>query len=409
LPLVRPFAALRPARAHAAEVAAPPYDVLSSDEARVRAAGRPWSFLHVSKPEIDLAPGTDPYAPAVYAKGAENLARMRAAGVLVRDAAPAYYVYRFEIGDLVQTGVAVTASIAAYDANRVRKHELTRPDKEDDRVRHMEALNAQTGPVLAAYPAVPVLDALLAEAARGQPDADVVADGGVRHSIWPVRDADAIARIGAAFDALPAIYIADGHHRSAAASRVAANRRRSSVDGSHEWFLVVAFPHHELRILDYNRVVRDLGGMGVADLLGKLRAKFAVAASGAQVRPARHGEFGLYAGGKWHRLTLKPELAAPADPVARLDVSLLTDHVLSPLLGIGDLRTDKRIDFVGGGRGLGELEKRVDSGEMAAAFSLYPTRLEDLMAVADAGRVMPPKSTWFEPKLADGLLSHVLD
>ena len=409
MPLVRPFAALRPARAYAAEVAAPPYDVLSSDEARVRAAGKPWSFLHVSKPEIDLAPGADPYSPTVYAKGAENLARMREAGVLVRDPAPAYYVYRFTVGDLVQTGVAVAASIAAYDANRVRKHELTRPDKEDDRVRHMEALNAQTGPVLAAYPAAPQLDALLAEIARGEPETDVVADGGVRHSIWPVRDAGAIARIGALFDAMPAIYIADGHHRSAAASRVAANRRRPGADGSHEWFLVVAFPHHELRILDYNRVVRDLGGFTGDELLAKLRAKFEVTASDAPVRPARHGEFGLYAGGRWHRLALRPDLAAPADPVARLDVSLLTNSVLSPLLGIGDLRTDKRVDFVGGGRGLAELEKRVDSGEMAAAFSLFPTRLDDLMAVADAGAVMPPKSTWFEPKLADGLLVHVLD
>jgi uncharacterized protein (DUF1015 family) len=409
LPLVRPFAALRPARARAAEVAAPPYDVLSSDEARARAAGKPWSFLHVSKPEIDLAPGADPYSAAVYARGAENLARMREAGVLVRDPAPTYYVYRFTLGDLVQTGVAVAASIAAYDANRVRKHELTRPDKEDDRVRHMEALNAQTGPVLAAYPAAKPLDALLAEIARSAPETDLVADGGVRHSIWPVRDAGSIARIGALFDALPAIYIADGHHRSAAASRVAANRRRPGEDGSHEWFLVVAFPHHELRILDYNRVVRDLGGFTSDELLAKLRAKFEVTASDAQVRPARHGEFGLYAGGRWHRLVLRPELAAPADPVARLDVSLLTNHVLSPLLGIGDLRTDKRVDFVGGGRGLSELEKRVDSGEMAAAFSLYPTRLDDLMAVADAGAVMPPKSTWFEPKLADGLLAHVLD
>jgi uncharacterized protein (DUF1015 family) len=363
LPLARPFRALRPAPARAAEVAAPPYDVLSSDEARVRAAGKPWSFLHVSKPEIDLPPGTDPYSPAVYAKGAENLARMSDAGVLARDAAASYYVYRFGAGDLVQTGVAVTASMAAYDANRVRKHELTRPDKEDDRV---------------------------------------------RHSIWPVREPPAIERIGALFEAMPAIYIADGHHRSAAASRVAANRR-NGADASHEWFLVVAFPHHELRILDYNRVVRDLGGMTLAELLAKLGAKFEVASSDAQVRPARHGEFGLYAGGRWHRLVLRPELAAPADPVARLDVSLLTNHVLSPLLGIGDLRTDKRVDFVGGGRGLGELEKRVDSGEMAAAFSLYPTRLDDLMAVADAGAVMPPTSTWFEPKLADGLLSHVLD
>ncbi len=409
MPLVRPFAALRPARAHAAEVAAPPYDVLSSEEARARAAGNLWSFLHVSKPEIDLPQGADPYSPAVYAKGAENLARMRDAGVLVRDTAPGYYVYRFTLGDLVQTGVAVTASIAAYDANRVRKHELTRPDKEDDRVRHMEALNAQTGPVLAAYPSAPALDALLRELARGEPDADVVADGGVRHSIWPVRDAGAVAQIGALFDALPAIYIADGHHRSAAASRVAANRRRAGPDASHEWFLVVAFPHHELRILDYNRVVRDLGGFGSDEFPGRLRAKFDVTASDSPVRPARHGEFGLYTGGRWHRLALRPELAMPAHPVARLDVSLLTDHVLSPVLGIGDLRTDRRVDFVGGGRGLAELQKRVDSGEMAAAFSLYPTRFEDLMAVADAGEVMPPKSTWFEPKLADGLLSHVLD
>ncbi len=411
MPLVRPFAALRPARAHAAEVAAPPYDVLSSDEARVRAAGRPWSFLHVSKPEIDLPPGTDPHAPAVYAKGAENFARMREAGVLVRDPAPAYYVYRFTLGDLVQTGVAVAASIAAYDANRVRKHELTRPDKEDDRVRHMEALNAQTGPVLAAYPPAPALDALLAEIARGAPALDVVADGGVGHALWPVSDAATIARIGAAFDAMPAIYIADGHHRSAAAARVAAKRRRpgAGAEASHERFLVVAFPHHELRILDYNRVVRDLGGMSVDALLGKLRGEFDVTASTAPVRPARHGEFGLYTGGRWHRLALRAGAPDPADPVARLDVSLLTDHILAPVLGIGDLRTDKRVDFVGGGRGLAELEKRVDSGEMAAAFSLFPTRLDDLMAVADAGQVMPPKSTWFEPKLADGLLAHVLD
>ena len=408
MPLVRPFRALRPAPARAAEVAAPPYDVLSSDEARARAAGKPWSFLHVSKPEIDLPPGTDPFASAVYAKGAENLARMRDAGVLMRDATPAYYVYRFTLGDLVQTGVAVTASMAAYDANRVRKHELTRPDKEDDRVRHMEALNAQTGPVLAAYPATPALDALLAELARGAPETDVVADGGVRHSIWPMRDAAVIQRIGALFDAMPAVYIADGHHRSAAASRVAANRR-TGADGSHEWFLVVAFPHHELRILDYNRVVRDLGGMTRHELLAKLGTKFDVTASAGPVRPARHGEFGLYSGGHWHRLAPRPGLPEPADPAGRLDASLLTSRVLSPLLGIGDLRTDKRVDFVGGGRGLRELEKRVDSGEMAAAFSLYPTRLEDLMAVADAGEVMPPKSTWFEPKLADGLLSHVLD
>ena len=413
MPLVRPFAALRPAPAHAAEVAAPPYDVLSTEEARARAAGKPWSFLHVSKPEIDLPAGTDPHASAVYARARENLARMIDAGVLVRDAAPAFYVYRMSVGELVQTGVAVGASIAAYEANRVRRHEHTRPDKEDDRVLHMEAINAQTGPVLAAYPPASALDAILAEAAHATPAVDVVADGEVRHSIWPVRDAARSVRIGALFDAMPALYIADGHHRSAAAARVAANRRAmhpgSSAEASWESFLVVAFPHHDLRILGYNRVVRDLNGLSLDAFLAKLREKFAVATSDAPVRPARHGEFGLYAGGKWHRLVLRRELAEVADPAARLDVSLLTAHVLEPVLAIGDQRTDRRIDFVGGGRGLRELAKRVDAGEMAAAFALYPTRLEDLMAVADAGEVMPPKSTWFEPKLADGLLSHVLD
>jgi uncharacterized protein (DUF1015 family) len=413
LSLVRPLAALRPAPGRAADVIAPPYDVVTTDEARARVAGRPWSFLHVSKPEIDLPAGADPHSPRAYAKAAENLARMLHSGILVRDAAPAYYVYRVASGNHVQTGVVTATSIGAYEANRVRKHEHTRPDKEDDRVRHMQALNAQTGPVLVAYPRAPEIDALLADAARGAPDTDARLEDGVRHSIWPIRDAARIARVTALLDDVPALYIADGHHRSAAAARVAAARRtahaRSAGEESHEWFLTVAFPHHELRILDYNRVVRDLAGMSLEAFLARLREKFTVAASGATVRPARHGEFGLYAGGRWHRLTLRSDLAAVADPARHLDVSLLTDHVLVPILGIGDLRTDQRVDFVGGGRGLAELERRVDSGAMAAAFSLYPTRMEDLMAIADAGEVMPPKSTWFDPKLADGLVSHVLD
>jgi uncharacterized protein (DUF1015 family) len=413
LPLVRPFNALRPASGRAAEVLAPPYDVLTTEEARARAAGKPWSFLHVSKPEIDLPAGTDPHSPAVYAKATANLARMVGAGVLARDPEPCYYAYRLSAGDHAQTGVAVAASIAAYEANRIRKHELTRPDKEDDRVRHMEALNAQTGPVLAAYPRAPELDAVLAQAARTPADAEAVADDGVRHAIWPIRDAGLVARIGALFEAMPALYIADGHHRSAAASRVAAARRaanpRHTGEESYNRLLVVAFPDHELRILDYNRVVRDLGGMSLHAFLGELRGRFAVAPSATPVRPERHGEFGLYAGGRWYRLALRPELADPPDPTARLDVSLLTAHILEPTLRIGDVRTDERIDFVGGGRGLAELERRVNSGEMAAAFALYPTRFADVMAVADAGEVMPPKSTWFEPKLADGLLSHVLD
>ncbi len=411
--LVRPFAALRPAPGRAAEVIAPPYDVVTTEEARARAAGRPWSFLRVSKPEIDLPPGADSHAPPVYAKAAENLARMMHAGVLVRDAVPAYYVYRVAAGDHVQTGVVTATSVRAYEANRVRRHEHTRPDKEDDRVRHMLALNAQTGPVLVAYPRAPALDEVLAEAAHGAPDTDAALDDGVRHSLWPVRDAARVARIGALFDELPALYIADGHHRSAAAARVAATRRaalaRPGGDGSHEWFLTVAFPHHELRILGYNRVVRDLAGMSVEGFLARLRGNFAVGSSVAAVQPARHGEFGLYAGGRWHRLTLRTDLAEVADPAQHLDANLLTEHVLGPVLGIGDLRTDQRIDFVGGARGLAELERRVDSGAMAAAFALYPTRMEDLMAVADADEVMPPKSTWFDPKLADGLVTHVLD
>ena len=413
MPLVLPFKALRPAPGRAAEVLAPPYDVLTSEEARARAAGRPWSFLHVSKPEIDLPPGTDPHSPPVYAKAAENLARMLEDRVLIRDPAPAYYGYRMTSGDLVQTGIAVAASMRGYETNRIRKHELTRPDKEDDRVHHMEALNAQTGPVLTAYPTAPELDALLAAAARGSPDADAFGADRVRHSIWAIRDPATIARIGQLFDAMPALYIADGHHRSAAASRVAAARRKANPrptgEESYEGLLLVVFPQRELRILDYNRLVRDLGGMTLEAFLAKLRDEFAIAPSAEPVKPARHGEFGLYSDKRWHRLTLRPDLAAPADPMARLDVSLLTAHILDPILGIRDMRADRRIDFVGGGRGLRELERRVDSGEMAAAFSLYPTSLADLVAVADAGGVMPPKSTWFEPKLADGLLSHVLD
>jgi uncharacterized protein (DUF1015 family) len=413
VPLVRPFTGLRPVPPRASEVAAPPYDVLSTEEARRRATGKPWSFLHISKPEIDLPAGTDPHAPEVYAQAARSLRRMLAEGVLVRDPVPCYYAYRLVMNGHVQTGAVVAASVAAYDANRIRRHEHTRPDKEDDRVRQIEALNAQTGPVLLAYPDAPEIDAILAEATRHAPDAEVEADDGVRHTVWPVRQASAIAAMTAAFDALPALYIADGHHRSAAASRVAAARRAANVRPTgvenYEHFLAVAFPHRQMRILDYNRVVRDLGGLSLEAFLARLGVAFTISPADAPVRPSRHGEFGLYAGGRWHRLVIRPELAEVADPVQRLDVSLLSDHVLAPILGITDLRTDGRIDFVGGVRGLAELERRVDSGEMAAAFSLYPTGLENLMAVADSGQVMPPKSTWFEPKLADGLVSHVLD
>jgi len=423
LHLIRPFAGLRPAPAYAAAVAAPPYDVLSSQEARLRAANRPWSFLHLSRPEIDLPAGTDPHAPAVYAKAAENLQRMLREGVLVRDTRPCYYVYRLMLGEQVQTGLVAAASVTQYECNRIRKHEHTRPDKEQDRVRQIEALRAQTGPALLAYPPAPQVDAMLLEAAERSPAVDITADDGVRHMLWPLSDAGGIERLTLAFDAMPALYIADGHHRSAAAARVAAARRaasphpggpdasgpNASAEQSYDFFLAVAFPHHQMRILDYNRLLRDLDGNTPQTLLAKLAGAFSVERSAAPVRPSQAGEFGLYLGGEWYRLRIQPALARISDPVERLDVRLLADHVLRPLLGIADARTDQRLEFVGGVRGVAELQRRVDSGEMAAAFSLYPTRMEDLMAVADAGRVMPPKSTWFEPKLADGLVSHLLD
>jgi uncharacterized protein (DUF1015 family) len=410
--LIRPFAGLRPAPGRAAEVIAPPYDVLSSEEARARAAGKPWSFLHISKPEIDLPPGTDPYAPQVYARAAENLRAMRAAGVLTRDAAPCFYACRIVMGDHSQLGLVAAAAVADYESNRIRRHELTRPDKEDDRVRQIEALDAQTGPVLLAYPQASEADALLAQSAAGEPDADAVADDGVRHTLWVIRDTAVQQRLVGQFDAMQALYIADGHHRSAAAARVAAARRAANPahtgEESYNYFLAVIFPDHQLRILDYNRVVADLAGMSPEAFLQRIGAEFRVEAADTPVRPARHGEYGLYLAGRWHRLVIRPELI-PLDPVARLDVSLLTERLLAPVLGIRDLRRDKRIDFVGGIRGLAELERRVDSGEMAAAFALHPTTMCDLIAVAEAGEIMPPKSTWFEPKLTDGLVSHLLD
>jgi len=411
--LIRPFAGLRPAPSRAAEVAAPPYDVLSSDEARARASGKPWSFLHISKPEIDLPAGTDPYAAEVYAKAAENLGRMLAEGVLVRDASPCYYVYRLVMGSHSQTGLVAAASVRDYNTNRIRKHEYTRPDKEDDRVRQIETLNAQTGPVLLVYPAAPQVDELLARVSAGTPDADLTADDGIRHSVWVIRDAATIASLTAAFDAMHALYIADGHHRSAAASRVAAARQAAnpshSGDESYNYFLSVIFPHHQMKIMDYNRVMIDLNGMDAAKFLKRICENFSVQPGKAQVKPSRSGEFGMYLPGQWYRLQIRPGLIPANDPVARLDVSLLQDHLVAPVLGINDPRRDKRIDFVGGIRGLGELEKRVDKDGMAVAFSLFATTMDALMAVADANEVMPPKSTWFEPKLADGLVSHVLD
>ena len=414
MPLIKPFRALRPVVARAADVVAPPYDVVDTEEARELVAGRPWSFLHISRPEVDLPEGTDPYAPEVYRRAAQNLETMIDEGILVRDPTECFYAYRLTMGDHVQTGVVAVASVPAYDQNRIRKHEFTRPVKEDDRVRQIEALNAQTGPVFLVYKADERIDGSLARAAAEAPDVDVTAArDGVRHELWILDDPDLVEHLTRAFDAMDALYVADGHHRSAAASRVAASRREADPEHtgeeSYNYFLSVIFPHDQMQILDYNRVVRDLNGADAEGFLQSLGERFRVERRDAPVRPEAPGRFGMYLEGRWYELTLDPARIPADDPVGRLDVSLLANEVIEPLLGISDPRRDERIDFVGGIRGLDELERRVDEGGWALAFSMYPTRMEDLMAVADAGEVMPPKSTWFEPKLADGLASHVLD
>ena len=408
--LIKPFRALRPAPGRAAEVLAPPYDVLSSAEARQRAQGKPFSFLHVSKAEIDLDPSVNPYDPAVYAKAADNLQRMIAAGVLIRDAKDCYYANRLTWRGGAQTGLAAVASIAAYAENRIRKHELTTPAKEDDRVRQIEAVNAQTGPVMLAYPDAPEIDAVLTRAAGGKPVVDMTADDGVRHQLWVIGDDADISTLTRAVDALPALYIADGHHRSAAAQRVAAARDGQNPR-SYLHFLAVLFPESGMTILEYNRVLRDLNGQSAADVLARLRERYDVEPSDRAVRPAQAHEAGMYLAGRWYRLVLRNEhlAGARAGPIERLPVTLLHRNIIEPIFGVTAPRTDQRIDFVGGGRGTDEIERLVSSGGMAVGFVLYPTQMRDLMAVADAGAIMPPKSTWFEPKLADGMVSHVLD
>ncbi len=408
MPLISPFAGLRPKQEFAEDVVAPPYDVLNTEEARIRVEGRPKSFLHISKPEIDLPVGTDPFDAAVYAKGAENLKNLVADGTLFQDELPTYYVYKLVMGNHEQFGLVAAASVADYDTNRIRKHEFTRPEKEDDRVRQIDALNAQTGPVFLTYRHNKMIDDIVSGVCKTTPEYDLTADDGVQHTIWVVNDKTLIDTITSTFDAMDCLYIADGHHRSAAASRVA-SQRNGDGEASHDYFLSVIFPDNQMNILDYNRVMTDLNGLSAADFLEKVAVNFTVKESATKVKPECAKTFGMFLDGKWYALTLNDDLYPADDPVARLDVSLLQNHLITPILGINDPRRDKRIDFVGGIRGLKELEKRVNSGEMAVAFALYPTSLAALMAVADAGEVMPPKSTWFEPKLADGLVSHVLD
>ncbi len=407
MPTIRPFRGLRPAQHVAEQVIAPPYDVINTEEARAFAADKPLNFLHVSRAEIDLPPGTPPFSESVYETAARNFRALISKQVLVRDATEKFYVYGLAADGRQQTGLVGVVSVADYLAERIRKHEHTRPDKENDRIAHMQALNAQTGPTMLVYREIPGAQALLDDVCGERPDYDSLELGGVKHSLWSVEDPNLNGELAKAFTDAPEFYIADGHHRSAAAAGVA-ERREGKGSGACQYFLAVVFPHTQMRILDYNRVVRDLGDLSTDRFLERVRQSFTVERYDEPVRPRTAGEFGLYLDRTWYRLTLRPETNSE-DPIERLDVRRLETHLLNPILGITDLRTDPRIDFVGGGRGLAELERRVDSGGMRAAFSLYPTSLKDLMAVADTGAVMPPKSTWFEPKLADGLIAHVLD
>ena len=411
--LVRPFAALRPVPDLAQEVVAPPYDVVNTAEALVLAEGKPWSFLHISKPEIDLPPGTDVFSEEVYAKAAENINRMINEGILKRDAEDYYYIYRVQMGNHIQTGIVGAGSVEAYEANLIRRHEFTRPDKETDRVRQIDAVNAQTGPVFTTHKPNDLLQEVIGRTVAGAADYHVNGEGKVEHTLWVVTDAADIAKITKGFDSLGVIYIADGHHRSAAASRVAAARNEAKANPTgnepHNTFLIVSFPEAEVKIYDYNRVVKDLNGLSEAELLEKVGAAFNVVAQEEAAKPEARNSFGMYIAGKWYALSIKDPAPEQGSPVDKLDISILTARLLEPILGIGDPRVDPRIDFIGGIRGMVELEKRVNSGDWAVAFALFATSMDDLMAVADAEEVMPPKSTWFEPKLADGMVSLVLE
>ena len=401
-----PFRALRPTPESAARVAAVPYDVVSAAEARALADGNPLSFLHVSRAEIDLPRDAHPYSDDVYRKASENLARLTREAPLVVEETPGLYVYRLRMGGHEQTGVAACFSIDEYDRDIIKKHERTRRDKEDDRTRHILELRAQTGPVFLTYRASSAVDAVVERTlASRAPMFDFVAADGVAHALWRVESRDEPALI-AAFDRIPALYIADGHHRAASAARVR-HALRGSAGASGEWdtFLAVAFPDNQMQVLPYNRAVKDLGPLSADGLLQRIRERFEV--TDGPPTPARKGTVAMFLAGRWHTIVLgDPPSDLAVD--AQLDVSRLQETILAPLLGIGDVRSDTRIDFVGGIRGTGELERLVVSGAAAVAFSMYPVSVDDLMKISDAGGIMPPKSTWFEPKLRDGLLSHVI-
>ncbi|MBA2705738.1 MAG: DUF1015 domain-containing protein [Blastocatellia bacterium] len=406
--IIRSFRALRPPAERVSQVASVPYDVVSTAEARALAANNPLSFLHVSRPEIDLPDGTDPYSDQVYRKALENYERLKKECPLETEDVPSVYLYRLIMGEHEQIGVVACCSIDEYDQEIIRKHERTRRDKEDDRTRHMLVLRAQTGPVFLTYRASRDIDTMVMETTMANAIFDFTADDGIQHTVWRVPDP---VRFVHAFREIPFLYIADGHHRAASAARARAELKEQSFghtgDEEYNLFLAVMFPDDQLQILPYNRVVRDLNGLSPEQFLAAVRKSFAVA-EGESSTPDRRGKWSMYLGGQWYTLTLSASSSQPPGTVASLDVSILQDHLLDPILGIKDVRTDKRIDFIGGIRGTKELENLVDEGKTAVAFSLHPTTIEELLRVSDASEIMPPKSTWFEPKLRDGLLIHTI-
>ena len=406
--VIRPFRALRPPAERAHAVASVPYDVVNTEEARALAADNALSFLHVSRPEIDLPPGTDIHSDAVYRKAVDNFEQLTATCPLEKEAEPSLYLYRLVMGQHEQIGVVAVCSIDEYDNDTIRKHERTRRDKEDDRTRHMIMLRAQTGPVFLTYRTQPDIDEQVSAAIAGEPLFDITADDEVRHTIWRLADTDALVN---SFASVPLLYIADGHHRAASASRARAELREQSFTHTgkedYNYFLTVIFPDSQVQILAYNRVVRDLNGQSKEEFLEAIKQQFTITEN-ANPAPAERGHWSMYLDGHWYGLALSPAATLPASTVSSLDVSVLQDRLLDPVLGIKDVRTDKRIDFVGGLRGTEELARLVNEGKAAVAFSMYPTTVSELLMVSDANEIMPPKSTWFEPKLRDGLLIHVI-
>jgi uncharacterized protein (DUF1015 family) len=408
---IRPFRGIRPRPDLAPAIAAPPYDVVDFDEAVAYVADKPHSFLRIEKSEIQLPKGLETLDPRIFEKGRETLQAWLAEGLLVRDATPCFYLYRQKMGEHVQTGVVAGASVAEYQQDLIKKHEHTRKDKEDERTTHVDVLSANTGPVFLTYRARPELDAFVARACARPPDVDFVSEDGIGHTLWVIADTAEVAELRRLFGGIPFLYVADGHHRSAAASRVQQLRKardpKSTGEAGCDFFLTVIFPHDQMKIMEYNRVVNDLNGLTPEAFRAKVEEKFEVA-DAKQASPDRPRSFGMYMGGRWYRLTARPGTFPESDPVRSLDVAILQDNLLGPVLGIADPRTDKRIQFVGGIRGTAELERRARASG-GVAFAMYPTSIEQLMAIADARQVMPPKSTWFEPKLRSGMVVRSLD